>query len=172
MPACEVLFQASAANGRCTILFLQPVHIGGSRLHTSKQLTKTPAYLPLLARNAARAEQNQASFFLSRHGVVWSRADPLEAPGTPHAHRLVGFAAQRNSHVHVQVKFGQRIPSVQALSRDNVDPQLWPRPQDVFIVSYPKVRQHLRAVQIFLGCNFGHCTCSRGRPGYGSCWRT
>ena len=38
-----------------------------------------------------------------------------------------------------QVKAGVKLPPVKALSRTNADEVLWPRRDDVFIVSYPKV---------------------------------
>ena len=40
-----------------------------------------------------------------------------------------------------QVKFGPKPPRVRALAHDNSNPSLWPRPSDVYIVSYPKSGQ-------------------------------
>ena len=40
-----------------------------------------------------------------------------------------------------QVKFGPKPPRVRALARDNSNPSLWPRPSDIYIVSYPKSGQ-------------------------------
>eukprot|EP01043_Picozoa_sp_COSAG02_P008820 COSAG02_NODE_289_length_25587_cov_34.270323_3_plen_401_part_00 len=79
--------------------------------------------------------------------IRWKR-QVLHA-SSPRGHWL-NLATQQNvdSHAHAQVKFGVKLPSVKALSHENADPQLWPRPKDVYIVSYPKVRQRMREAHV------------------------
>lgn len=81
---------------------------------------------------------------LCRHGV-WPGADPLEAPGIAHINALALmhdiYYTSVDLRTRVQAKRGAKLPATKALSHSNADEQLWPRPNDVFIVSYPKVRQ-------------------------------
>ena len=92
-----------------------------------------PATVPVAAEPAARSD-------------AWAGAHPVEATGTPTlAPRVLPGARGLSCRLWLrrgpQVKFGPKPPRVRALARDNSNPSLWPRPSDIYIVSYPKSGQ-------------------------------